>query len=58
MKLIKTISRLLEDAERNYFLACDNCSDEKTIQKLEKNYYDTLELMKKINKIENNKAKN
>lgn len=58
MKLIKTISRLLEEAERDYFLACDNCSDEKTIQKLEKNYYDTLELMKKINKIENNKAKN
>lgn len=58
MKLIKTISKLLEEAERDYFAACDNCSDEKTIFKLEKNYYDTLELMKKINKIESIKPNN
>ncbi len=58
MKLIKTIQKLLEEAERDYYIACENCSDEKTIQKLENNYNDTLELMRKINKMEKKKGNN
>ena len=50
MKLIKTIQKLVEEAERDYYVACDNCADERTIKRLEKNYIDTIELMKKINK--------
>jgi hypothetical protein len=50
MKLIKTIQKLVEEAERDYYVACDNCADERTIKRLEKNYMDTIELMKKINK--------
>jgi hypothetical protein len=52
MKLIKTIQKLVEEAERDYFVACDNCADERTIKRLEKNYLDTIELMKKVNKID------
>lgn len=51
MKLIKTIHKLVEEAERDYFAACDRCADERTIRKLEKDYLDSLELMKKINKL-------
>jgi hypothetical protein len=54
MKLIKTIERLVEEAERDYYAACDRCADERTIKRLEKNYQDTLELMKKLNKLEGN----
>jgi hypothetical protein len=57
MKLIKTIHRLLEDAERDYYFACDSCADEKTIKRLEKNYFDTLELLRKINKMEKKDSK-
>ena len=52
MKLIKTIHKLVEEAEIDYHAACERCADERTIKRLEKNYLDTLELMKKINKIE------
>jgi hypothetical protein len=50
MKLIKTIQKLVEEAERDYYVACYNFADERTIKRLEKNYMDTIELMKKINK--------
>lgn len=52
MKLIKTIHKLLEEAEQDYFSACDSCADERTIKRLEKNYLDTLELVKKIDKVD------
>lgn len=55
MKLIKTIERLVEEAEQDYYSACDRCADERTLKRLEKNYLDTLELMKKINKIDKKK---
>lgn len=51
MKLIKTIHKLVEEAERDYFAACDRCADERTLKRLEKNYLDSLELMKKIDKL-------
>jgi len=55
MKLIKTIERLVEESERDYYAACDRCADERTIKRLEKNYLDTLELMKKVSKIDKKK---
>jgi hypothetical protein len=57
MKLIKTIERLVEESEKDYYSACDRCADERTIKRLEKNYLDTLELMKKINKVGKDKKK-
>ena len=58
MKLIKTIQKLVEDAERDYYIACDRCADEKTIKRLEKNYLDSLKLMEKINKVDISKKNN
>lgn len=51
MKLIKTVKKMIEEAEKRYLEACDNYVDEKTLNKLEKNYLDSLELMRKINKV-------
>jgi hypothetical protein len=58
MKLIKTIERLVEESEKDYFIACDRCADERTIKRLEKNYLDTIELLKKVSKIEKKKKNN
>lgn len=55
MKLLKTIKKLVEEAEERYIQACEKEQDEKTISKLEKDYYDSLKLMKKLNIIEKNK---
>jgi hypothetical protein len=55
MKLIKTIQKLVEESERDYYSACDRCADERTIKRLEKNYTDTLKLMEKVNKISKDK---
>jgi len=55
MKLIKTVEKLIEESEKRYNEACDKCLDEKTLSKLEKNYLDSLELMKKINNIQKEK---
>ena len=52
MKLIKTIQKLVEESERDYYAACDRCADERTIKRLEKNYFDTLKLLQKVDKIE------
>lgn len=55
MKLIKTIQRLVEESERDYFAACDRCADERTIKRLEKNYLDTLKLLEKVDKVKKSK---
>jgi len=34
MKLIKTIHKLVEEAERDYHAACERCADERTIKRL------------------------
>lgn len=54
MKLIKTVEKLIRESEKRYTEALENYADDKTIEKLEKNYLDSLELMKKINKIKKN----
>jgi hypothetical protein len=57
MKLIKTIQKLVQEAEKDYYSACDRCADEKTIQRLEKNYFETLKLLEKVNKIDYSEKK-
>lgn len=52
MKLLKTIKKLVEEAEERYIHACERGVDEKTILKLEKDYYDSLNLLRKINIVE------
>jgi hypothetical protein len=58
MKLLKTIKKLVQESELRYTEACDKGLDEKLIKKLERDYYDSLALMKKINKVENDNKKN
>ena len=42
MKLIKSIEKLVEDAEREYNSIMESTSDIKEIDRAEKNYLDTL----------------
>lgn len=55
MKLIKTVEKLVKESEMDYYAACDNCADERTIKRLEKNYLDTLNLFQKVTKIDSKK---
>ena len=50
MKLIKTVSNLIEESRRLYDEACDKGVSEKELERLEKNYQESLRLMKIINK--------
>lgn len=58
MKLLKTVQKLMEEAEKDYYSACERCADERTIKRLEKNYLDTLRIFEQVNKIDSNKTKN
>lgn len=55
MKLLKTVQKLVEESERDYHAACDRCADERTIKRLEKNYFDTLKIFQKLNTLKNDK---
>jgi DNA invertase Pin-like site-specific DNA recombinase len=46
MKLLKTIERLIQEAEEQYNLACDSCVTVEELDRLEKRYKDSLRLMK------------
>jgi hypothetical protein len=46
MKLIKTISNIVKEAEEKYELACDKGVPEKELDRLEKNYYESLKLLR------------
>ena len=46
MKLIKTITKVIKEAEEAYNRASEEYVDEKTLEKLEKNYLESLRLMK------------
>lgn len=53
MKLIKTVSKLVEESKKRYEDACDRGVSEKELEKLEKNYMESLRLMKLLNKDSN-----
>lgn len=46
MKLLKTISKLVTESKEAYELACEKGVSEKELERLEKNYNETLKLMK------------
>jgi DNA invertase Pin-like site-specific DNA recombinase len=46
MKLLKTIERLIQEAEEQYNLACDSCATVEELDRLENRYKDSLRLMK------------
>jgi hypothetical protein len=51
MKLLKTIEKLIRESEDAYNKALESSFDEKEIDRLEKNYKDSLKLMKTYNLI-------
>jgi len=51
MKLIKTIEKIIKEAEEAYNIALDSVVNEKELERLEKNYNDSLKLMKTFNQI-------
>ena len=55
MKLIKTIEKIIKEAEEAYNTALDSAVDEKELERLEKNYRDSLKLMRTFNQIKKTK---
>lgn len=50
MKLLKTIEKIIQEAEESYNFACENCATVEELDRLEKRYRDSLNL-KKLYKI-------
>lgn len=50
MKLLKTVKRLVEEAERNYISACDSYASLDEVEKAEKNYKNSLKILEMIEK--------
>ena len=46
MKLLKTISKLVLESKEVYDLACEKGVSEKELERLEKNYTESLKLMR------------
>ena len=46
MKLIRTISNLVTESKRIYEDACEKGVNEKELNRLEKNYYESLKLLR------------
>jgi len=55
MKLIKTIEKIIKEAEEAYNVALESVIDEKELERLEKNYRDSLKLMRTFNQIKTKK---
>ncbi len=46
MKLLKTIKRIIQEAEEQYILACESNTPIEELDRLEKHYKDSLKLLK------------
>lgn len=57
MKLLKTIRKIIQEAEEQYNSACQGNLSLDEVDKLEKNYKDSLKLLKLYNSKENKKKK-
>lgn len=57
MKLLKTIQNLVEEAEREYQKTLESTTNMKEIERAEKNYFDTLKVLEKFNKLQGYKRK-
>lgn len=55
MKLINTISNIVTEAKEAYELACDKGVSEKELERLEKNYYESLKLLRIYENLNNKK---
>jgi hypothetical protein len=55
MKLIKTIRRIVVEAEENYYKASLNSDNPKEIEELEKKLDESLRLLEIYEKVENEK---
>jgi len=52
MKLINTISNIVTEAKEVYEKACDKGVPEKELNRLEKNYYESLKLLRKFENLD------
>jgi lipoate synthase len=55
MKLLKTIEKLIRESEEAYNKALETVIDEKELDRLEKNYKDSLKLMRTYHQISKKK---
>lgn len=46
MKLLKTIEKIIQEAEEQYNNACESCVPVEELDRLEKHYTDSLKLLK------------
>lgn len=46
MKLLSTIEKIIQEAEEQYYLACENTTPLDELDRLEKHYIDSLKLLK------------
>jgi replication-associated recombination protein RarA len=46
MKLLKTIEKIIQEAEEQYNNACETCVSVDELDRLEKHYKDSLKLLK------------
>jgi hypothetical protein len=56
MKLLKTISRVVLESQEAYELACEKGVNEKELERLEKNYTESLKLMRLYEGLSNKKT--
>jgi len=55
MKLLKTIEKLIKESEEAYNNALERSVDERELDRLEKNYKDSLKLLRTYNQINKKK---
>ena len=55
MKLLKTIEKLIKESEEAYNNALERSVNERELDRLEKNYKDSLKLLRTYNQINNKK---
>ncbi len=57
MKLITTIQKLITEAEEEYNKVLESSTNPKEIERAEKNYFDSLKVLKKFNELHSYKRK-
>lgn len=57
MKLLKTIKRIIQEAEQQYNSACETTTPLEELDRLEKQYRDSLKLLKLYKQKEDQKKK-
>jgi len=58
MKLLKTIKKLIQEAEEQYNIACERSTTIEELDRLEKNYKNSLKLLSIHKKSEEKKKSN